>query len=51
VGNIKLELKEVKLLGLVSCASGCGPVFGCCEYGNELSGSLKWGGGGFVGNN
>jgi hypothetical protein len=27
--------------GLDSSGSGQGPVAGCCEHGNELSGSIK----------
>jgi hypothetical protein len=29
--------------GLVSSGSGCGPVVGCCEHGNEHSDSKKMG--------
>jgi hypothetical protein len=29
--------------GLDSSGPGQGPVAGCCEHGNELSGSIKWG--------
>jgi hypothetical protein len=29
--------------GLDACSSGSGPVAGCCEHGNEPSGSIKGG--------
>jgi hypothetical protein len=41
--NIENELRG----GLDSSGSGQGPVAGCCEHGDELSGSIQ--GGGFDG--
>jgi hypothetical protein len=33
----------VRKCGLVASGLGQGPVAGCCEHGNELSGSIKGG--------
>jgi hypothetical protein len=41
--NIKMYLKEIGWEGLDSSGSGQGPVAGCCEHGNEPSGSIKGG--------
>ena len=38
--NIKMDLQEV---GLDGVGSGWGQMAGTCEYGNELSGSIKCG--------
>jgi hypothetical protein len=43
-GRIILERimeNRVGEYGLDSSGSGCGPVAGCCEHGNEPSGSVK----------
>jgi hypothetical protein len=48
-GRITVECmwgSRVGKCGLDSCDSGQGPIEGCCEHGNELSGSLN--GGDFV---
>ena len=43
--NIKMDLQEVGkgLWGLDGVGSGWGQVAGACEYGDELSGSIKCG--------
>jgi len=41
--NIKInERSEMGRHGLDCCDSGWGQVTGCCECGNEPSGSIKW---------
>ena len=44
--NIKMDLREVGWggHGLDQSGSGKGQVVGCCEYGDEHSGSIKCGG-------
>jgi len=40
--NIKMDLRELGgSCGLDASGSGYGPVEGCCEHGNEPSGSIK----------
>ena len=42
--NIKMDLRELGWgHGLNRCGSGLGQMAGCCEYGNESSGSMKCG--------
>ena len=43
--NIKMDLQEVGrvMWGLDGVGSGWGQVAGACEYGNEISGSIKCG--------
>jgi hypothetical protein len=43
-GNIRLDLREIGLEGVDWMHLGqVGPVAGCCEHGNEPSGSVKGG--------
>jgi hypothetical protein len=37
--GIRMDLREIGLGGLDSTGSGQGPVAGCCECGDEPSGS------------
>jgi hypothetical protein len=41
--NIRMDLREVRVgrSGLDSSGSGYGPGAGCCEHGNEYSGSIN----------
>jgi hypothetical protein len=43
VDDIKIDLKRHRMgwYGLDQYGSGCGPVEGSCEHGNEPSGSIK----------
>ena len=41
-GETRMSFKECRWDG-VDFVIGQGNVTGCCECGNELSGSLKWG--------
>jgi hypothetical protein len=41
--SVWMDLREIGWECMDSSSSGYGPVAGCCEYGNEPSGSIKGG--------